>query len=437
MSQLPKGWSNAKISDVTLPFASIDPTKAPTKKFSYVDIGAIDNTTFSISNPKTFLGSEAPTRARRVIKTGDTLFSTVRTYLKNIAIVPQDLDGELTSTGIAILRPNSAIDSRYLFLWSCSNKFVDDLSQAQDGTMYPAVSDKDVSSAAITLPPLPEQKRIVAKIDNLSDKSKRARAQLNRVPRLVEKYRQAVLTLLYRDAQRLALSEPLLGDISAEVRNGLSKKPDADSSGIAILRISSVRQRNVQLSDIRFLSATNVPPKAFLQNGDLLFTRYNGNADYVAVCGQVRNLRDQITYPDKLIRVRLRDDADPTFIEFLCSSPQARAWLLPHIKSAAGQHGISGGDLKELPVPLPELEIQKRLVRRSESALKWIDTLAAEATSARKLIDNLDQAILAKAFCGDLLPQDPSDEPAEKLLKRIAAERAVAPKAKRGRSRKE
>ena len=153
MSKIPDSWMSTTIASVTKSITSIDPTMTPKRIFKYVDIGSIDNKTQTIANQKTFPGINAPSRARRVIKQGDTLFSTVRTYLKNIAIVPSELDGELTSTGISVLRPSGAIDPRYLFRWTCTDEFVNALSSAQDGTMYPAVSDRDVADATIRLPP--------------------------------------------------------------------------------------------------------------------------------------------------------------------------------------------------------------------------------------------------------------------------------------------
>jgi type I restriction enzyme S subunit len=88
-----------------------------------------------------------------------------------------------------------------------------------------------------------------------------------------------------------------------------------------------------------------------------------------------------------------------------------------------------------LGIPAFSLPEQSEIIRRIQSAFVWIDRLAADATSARKLIDHLDQSVLAKAFKGELVPQDPADEPASALLDRIRAERAAAPKAKRGRKK--
>src|SRR4051812_46332494 len=103
MTTLPSGWTETKVNDVTQPFESIDPGRQPDRVFRYIDIGSIDNKSQHIAEPKEIKGSDAPSRARRVVKAGDTLFSTVRTYLKNVAIVPEELHGELTSTGTVVL----------------------------------------------------------------------------------------------------------------------------------------------------------------------------------------------------------------------------------------------------------------------------------------------------------------------------------------------
>jgi type I restriction enzyme S subunit len=109
----------------------------------------------------------------------------------------------------------------------------------------------------------------------------------------------------------------------------------------------------------------------------------------------------------------------------MCNAPQPRTWLTPHIKSAAGQHGISGGDLKKLPIPLPKLDDQIVLARQLGGEFNRTDELVKQASGARRLIEHLDQSILAKAFKGEFVPQDPNDEPASVLLERIKAERVA------------
>jgi type I restriction enzyme S subunit len=99
--------------------------------------------------------------------------------------------------------------------------------------------------------------------------------------------------------------------------------------------------------------------------------------------------------------------------------------------SRSAQNGFNKSDLEAVHVPVPSIDVQKKVVRVIETAYTWIDRLASEATSARKLIDHLDQAVLAKAFRGELVPQDPNDEPASVLLGRIREERRMMPAARK------
>jgi type I restriction enzyme S subunit len=95
---------------------------------------------------------------------------------------------------------------------------------------------------------------------------------------------------------------------------------------------------------------------------------------------------------------------------------------------------INNGDVSPLEIEVPPPAEQAEIARQLEVGFAWIDRLASDATSARKLIDHLDQAVFAKAFRGELVPQDPADEPASVLLERIKATRSLTP-VRRGRRR--
>ena len=108
-SELPEGWAWTTIEDVTVDVKNVKPENEPNRDFKYIDISSIDNRKFSIFDCKKFKGIDAPSRARRPIKQNDVLFSNVRTYLKNIAIVPEGYDNQLCSTGFTVLRPSLGI----------------------------------------------------------------------------------------------------------------------------------------------------------------------------------------------------------------------------------------------------------------------------------------------------------------------------------------
>lgn len=209
-----------------------------------------------------------------------------------------------------------------------------------------------------------------------------------------------------------------------EIRNGYSLKPDAES-GVPILRINSVRPLALHLEDIRFLSGCAEDYAEFLvQTGDLLFTRYNGTKSLVAVCAVVPEISDSIVHPDKLIRGRVCVEvANPHFISIAANVGASRNFLEGRIRTTAGQAGVSGGDIKETPVPLPPIEEQEAIVEIVEDQLSVIEHIAADVETKLKSAQALRQSILRHAFTGQLVPQDPRDEPAAALLKRIAAER--------------
>ena len=485
-NDLPQYWESTTLDEVTLPYETTQPTKKLDTEFQYIDIGSIDNATQTVTSLKTFLGKDAPSRARRVVKKGDVLFSTVRTYLKNIALVPAELDGVLTSTGIAVLRAASGIDSKYLFYFVSSDQFIREISSAMDGTLYPAVTDSDVASAQIFIPPLNEQRRIVAKIEALRARSQQVKEAIASIPPLLDQFRQSVLAAAFRgdltadwreknpdvepasvllehicikrrrrwceevarkgkNLSNTKYQEPINADTSRlsglpdnwiwatldqllfVLRNGLSKPPADQLPGISILRISAVRAMEVNTNDIRFYrtdAAENIS-SYLLEAGDLLFTRYNGSRSFVGVCGLVPDLTHDLLYPDKLIRGQLVDKllCLPEYLELSCNFGVSRSHIDSHIKTSAGQQGIAGSDIKSTPIPLPPLAEQYAIVRIVKQQFSAMQSLAYLTDDCVDDSQRLEQSILTKAFRGELVPQDLNDEPASVLLERIRAER--------------
>jgi len=170
-----------------------------------------------------------------------------------------------------------------------------------------------------------------------------------------------------------------------------------------------------------------------LSFGDLVFTRYNGSRDYVGVSAMYRGDGRHV-YPDKLIRCEIGSDIlSSAYLEAATNCGESRTYIERRIRTTAGQSGISGGDIKKIPVPICSPAEQTEIVRILDAKLEAADALEAEIAAALTRADALRQSILKKAFSGRLVPQDPTDEPASVLLDRIQATRAAAPKAKRKR----
>jgi type I restriction enzyme S subunit len=137
------------------------------RKIKYLDIGSIDNKVFKIVSHKTYQIKNAPSRAKQIVKEGDTLFSTVRTYLKNIAYINSEYDNEICSTGFCVIRPKKdVLSSKYIFYYVISDDFVNRVSPLQTGTSYPAVRDDDILKQTIPLVTIDEQEQIVNEIES-------------------------------------------------------------------------------------------------------------------------------------------------------------------------------------------------------------------------------------------------------------------------------
>jgi len=182
-------WQKAQLLEICAPKTLVNPRKEiPKSYFTYVDISSVSNGTFEIKEPKRILGEQAPTRARKRIQKGDIILATTRPYLRSIALISEAFDGAICSTGFCVLRPTEKVLSEWLFYCVISDDFINQLIPLMRGANYPAVTDNDVLSMSIPLPPLPEQRRIVARINEMMarvDEIRKLREEIMRKERLL------------------------------------------------------------------------------------------------------------------------------------------------------------------------------------------------------------------------------------------------------------
>ncbi len=196
------------------------------------------------------------------------------------------------------------------------------------------------------------------------------------------------------------------------LRNGLPQKPTGTSSGHRILRINAVRPLKVDLNEVRFFhQLPREAPAYLIEDGDLLFTRYNGSVELLGVAGMVRGTSEPTLHPDKLIRVKTILGAPLTnFLEIATNVGVSRQHMINRARTTAGQTGISGTDIREMPLPLPPLEEQREIVQEVEHRLSIVDEVQAQVDTSLKRAGRLRQGILKRAFEGRLVLLDPSDE---------------------------
>lgn len=283
---------------------------------------------------------------------------------------------------------------------------------------------------------LEEQQRNSAKIGTLFEKSKRARNQLDHIPRLVEKYKQAILAAAFRGELTAASGSNTypdwtkcsLADVCDPLRPityGVIKLGSETPDGVPCLRTSNVRWLRIDTEGMkRIAPALSAEYARTVLHGGEVLVNVRGTLGGVAVAEPSMvgwNVsREVAVAPVNTAAV------DPYYAAYWIGADTSQRWL-NRVEKGVAYTGINLEDLRKLPIEFPPVDQQREIVRRIETAFAWIDRLASEATSARKLIDHLGQAVLAKAFSGELVPQDPNDEPASVLLERIRDKRATAP----------
>ncbi len=153
----PKGWAVGRIAEVCAKCSTRDPRKTAESRFIYIDISAVDPSRGQIVGHKEIIGAKAPSRARQVVHSGDVVISTVRPNLRATALIPNELDKQICSTGFCVIRPTEHMTSAFLYALARSNWFVEHLMKKVRGAQYPAVTDKDIFGLNIPVPPIKNQ----------------------------------------------------------------------------------------------------------------------------------------------------------------------------------------------------------------------------------------------------------------------------------------
>lgn len=433
MRRAPDHWTSTTVGEVTLPVDKHRPEDEPTYEFPYVDISSIDNGTNKVVEPKLVLGRDAPSRARQIVRAGDTVLSTVRTYLKNTAIVPADLDGATASTGFSVLRPDSdRVDPRFLFYRVLEQGFVEKLSEKQTGTSYPAVRDRDVRAMAFCYPPLPEQRQIVDAIEEQFSRLDAGVGSLRRAKRNLARLRTSVLQSATQGGLVATLPEDkpatkLMADVGIEplrsgpaelppswawaslgsiLREGLSngRSVPTRDDGFPVLRLTCLKEGRVDLAERKGGDWGQDEASPFLvEKGDFLVSRGNGSLRLVGRGGLIDQTPDPIAYPDTLIRVRPRVDLlVPSLLAFWWDAPLVRRQLEPQARTTAGIYKINQSIIGRVVLPIPPASTQTRIVDELNRQLTLIKAMTAAVETAARRSASLGRSVLSSAFAGQI-----------------------------------
>ncbi len=371
----------------------------------------------------TFTDEDCP--AEYTIHYGDVLIGMDGDF--NVAKWKSE-DGLLNQRVCYICSSSDALLNDYLFYY-----LPEPLKKINDVTPSVTVkhlSTKTIEKTSIPLPPLAEQQRIVDRIESLFAKLDEAKEKAQTVVDGFEDRRTAILHKAFtgelteeqRKKRGVGLNswEPVtLKDIVSGFKYGTSEKSDYLFTGMPVLRIPNIGDGGIDFIDIKNLSSETVEAANQIHENDILIIRSNGSRDLVGKCALVPQLDQEYAYASFLIRIKPSERVRAEYLVLFLNSADARAQMFAKAKSSAGINNINSKELGAILLKLPELWEQEEITRQV-SKLLLVEKQAKEA--AEQVIDQIDamkKSILARAFRGELGTNDPADESAEELLKRI------------------
>ena len=321
------------------------------------------------------------------------------------------------------------------FFFLCLQPYLNAINAETSSVTVKHLSSKSVEEIPLPLPPLPEQHRIVAKIEALFSELEAGQDSLTRAQAQLKLYRQSLLDsavsgdLLFRGGHRELPFEsdaitPLF-DVVSDVGQGWSprcenRKASSDNEW-AVIKTTAIQHLVFDGSEHKALPPSLEPRENLeLKEGDLLITRA-GPRSRVGVACLVRNVRPRLLLCDKAYRLNV-DTAKvkPEYLEIVLNSPKV-LWAIEEIKTGINDSGVNLTQSKFLTIgfPLPSISEQEKTLVLLSAILSNLAAMETEITTALAKLSALRQSILKKAFSGQLVPQDPSDEPANALLARL------------------
>ncbi|MGR5543967.1 restriction endonuclease subunit S [Vibrio sp. PNB22_2_2] len=495
MINIPKSWELCKLDELLeyVTSGSRDWSKYYSEKgANFIRTQDINKNKLSLDKVAKVALPEKVEGKRTLVHKGDILVTITGANVGKCAYVNEQIEESYVSQSVALVRPMDKRMSRFLQrqLISGSGDRTQ-LQKAAYGMGRPVLNLANIRELEVVIPPLPEQKRIVEKLDEVLAQVDTIKARLDGIPELLKRFRQSVLasavsgklTEEWRHkteyyiciddlllAHRKRWEESKWDDFKA--KNKLPKNdkwkekyklPESvvdgsvwtipsnwcwasidtiafvtklagfeftkfvkyvDEGTIPVIKAENVGKDGFKETDFSLvpMSIVEALPRSEVYGGELLVTFVGAGV------GQVCRLPSDKKYflgPNVALVRALDLNVDEQYLEYLLKSNGGFKNLLSQSKGAA-QPSLSMTQIRQTSVPVPPLVEQKEIVRLVDQYFAFADTIEAQVKKAQARVDNLTQSILAKAFRGELVPQNDDDESAEVLLKRIAQARKEA-----------
>jgi type I restriction enzyme S subunit len=407
----------ATINDEALPEATDSDFE-----LAYIDIGNVDSQG-RVHDIVSYRFEAAPSRARRIVRDGDVIISTVRTYLQAIASVEAPQDNLIVSTGFAVVRPSSVLDHRFCKYALRANRFLWEVESRSTGVSYPAINASDLGDIEISLPDMGTQRLIANYLDRETARIDGLIAAKERMLALLEEKRAALISRVV--TRGLDPNVPLkpsghewLGEIPAhwglqrlkqlaEVRGGLTlgKQYSGDLFEYPYLRVANVQDGYLDLEDVLTVEVpASEAASNLLAKGDVLMNE-GGDIDKL---GRGCVWRDEIApclHQNHVFAVRPHS-VDADWLALWTSTLEAKRYFESRAKRSTNLASISGSNIKELPVPLPPIEEQLAIRQFLDDRRHRLEKVRSELRHSLRLLTERRAALITAAVTGQIPPEE-------------------------------
>jgi type I restriction enzyme, S subunit len=395
-------WQQIKLGEVLTPVSrveSVDPAK------TYNILGAHWYAK-GLYTKDVLIGTgiQAP-RVYRV-QAGDFVYNRLFAWKGSFALATEENDGCYVSNEFPCFSVNSdRLDGKYLWLSFSRNSAWDEalgLSTGGTPTSRNRLKEGQFLGLTIPLPPVLEQRRIVARIEELSAKIEEVRVLRSGILEQVAVLIAAEITKLFSSGPRHDWRSGCLGDYVIDDCYGTSEKTTDDSTATPILRMGNIQNGHLDLRNLKYLPISETGrDKLILKKGDILVNRTN-SAELVGKCA-VFDAPGEYGFASYLIRIRLDPDrVNPRLVAAYINSPAGREYMFRERKQMTGQANVNSKKVKALPIVLPNLPEQRHIVAYLDDLQEKVDTVKKLQEESETELNALMPSILSRAFAGEL-----------------------------------
>lgn len=430
---LPENWCWTKGKYI---LEKMESQKPEGDYFYYIDIDAIDNSCQIVTEPKQIAVCDAPSRASRKLHVGDTIFSLVRPYLKNIAYIDKSLSNSIASTGFYVCTPKKNVFPKFFYWLMISPYVVDGLNKYMKGDNSPSIRGGDIEGFCYPIPPLPEQKRIVYRIESLFAKLDEAKEKIQQVLDGAEMRKAAILhkaftgelTKNWRKENGISedswVEYTLQSVCTMKITDGTHKTPTYSDkeNGVVFLSAKDITSGEINWENTKYITSElhkELYSRLAPQINDILLAK-NGTTGVAALVKEDKVFDIYVTLA--LLRPNV-EIVIPEYLLNIINSPLCKVQFNENL-TGIGVPNLHLRDIKDVKIKVPSISEQEIISDKVEMLLANEGMVTKNCLKQIEVIDTMKKSILAKAFRGELGKNNPTEDSALNLLKEVLQDKS-------------